>query len=418
MKIQRQHLFAFATTGPSRGAKRSLIRNSVLAFVSSMTFAQAAIIEFDISPAGTDDAVGLSPANEVLAVVNSVGAGNEISGGISFDTTTSRLTFAMGYGSSAGFANLTGPATALHIHGPAAAGASAPPLVDLASAHFPAANPANGGLIFGSVVYSQADATSLLAGLNYVNIHTTANGGGEIRGQLIRQNAAPDVIDPADATVECGVPVTFTATVSDFDGDAVQAVWAVNGIPVETDSIAAGGPPSSGVITYVGALHDEGVNTLSVTATDSAGNVTTSTANITVQDTIAPVIVKVSADPKVLWPPNHKMVPVRVTAEVTDACGDTTWKIISVTSNQAVDAKGSGNTAPDWIITGDHTVSLRAERTGKDKGGRVYTIRVQATDEAGNVSDSSVVRVIVPHDQSDKDKDKEKDKDKDKGKSK
>jgi CHRD domain len=381
-------------------AKRLLIlRNSLFAFVSTVGLAQAAIVEFDLSPTGTSPGVGLSPANETPPVVGSTGSGNEISGGIFFDTVTSTLSFAMGYGSSAGFTNLTGAATSLHIHGPAAVGVAALPLFDLATVHFPAAVPANGGIIFGSVLYTPAQAADLLAGLDYVNIHTVANSAGEIRGQLIRQNAAPDVIPPVDATVECGVPVTFSATVSDFDGDAVQAVWTLNGVPVETDPVAAGGPPSSAVITYTAALHDEGANTLSVIATDSAGNITTASATITVVDTTPPVIVAVSADPKVLWPPNHKMVPVTVRAKVTDACGHTAWEILSVSSNQAVDEKGSGNTSPDWKITGDHTVSLRAERSGKIKSDRVYFIKIQATDEAGNKSETSTVRVTVPHDQ-------------------
>lgn len=369
----------------------------MLVFLSSMTFAGATIIDFDLSPAGTSAAVGLSPANEAPVPASGTGSGNSISGGITFDTTTSKLTFAIGYGSSAGFTDLTGPATAMHIHGPAAVGVPGPVLFDLSTVHFPSATPAKGGVIFGTVGYSPTQAADLLAGRNYVNIHTVANPGGEIRGQLVRLNAAPEVIGPVDATVECGIPVDYSATVSDIDGDAVQAVWTLNGVPVETDNIAAGGPPSSGVISFTGTLPD-GVNTLSVIATDSKGNVTTSTATITVVDTIAPVIVSTTANPKVLWPPNHKMIPVTVRAVVTDACGPTTWKILSVTSNQAVDAKGSGNTSPDWLITGDHTVTLRAERTGGEKGGRIYTITLQATDEAGNLSAVSTLAVTVPHD--------------------
>ena len=403
MKSKQQQSLAalscpIAATHPFQKGRQSLIRHSMLIFMAGCGLAQADIIEFDISPTGTSPAVGLKPQNEVPAVVGSTGSGNEISGGITFDTATSTLSVAMGYGSASGFTDLTGAATAVHIHGPAAVGASASPLFDLALLHFPAAIPAKGGIIFGSVIYSASEATSLLAGLNYVNIHTGTNGGGEIRGQLIRQNAAPGIVGPVDSTEECGEMVTYAATVSDYDGDAVQAVWTLNGAPVETDNIPAGGPPTSAVIQYTAALPD-GVNTLALIATDSAGNVSTFTSTITVEDTIAPVIVSVSADPKVLWPPNHKMVPVTVKAKVTDACGPTTWEILSVTSNQAVDAKGSGNTSPDWRITGDHTVSLRAERSGKDKGGRVYTIRIQATDEAGNKSEISTVRVTVPHDQ-------------------
>ena len=397
--------------------KTKYLRPFALCFISSIGLAPADIIPFDLSPAGTNNAVGLRPANEVPAVLNSTGSGNEISGGITFNTDTSILSFSMGYGSSTGFTDLTGAATVLHIHGPAGVGGTAPPLFNLASVHFPSPVPATGGLIFGSIQYNSAQAASLLAGQQYVNIHTSTNTGGEIRGQLIRQNASPNVIPPLNATVECGVPVSFSATVSDFDGDAVQVVWSLNGEPVQTDNIAAGQPPTKSVLTYTGALHDVGLNTLTVTATDSVQNVTISSATITVQDTIAPVIASLTVSPKVLWPPNHKMVPIRVTADVVDACGETTWKILSVTSNQAVDAKGSGNTSPDWLITGDQTVSLRAERAGPDKGGRVYTITVQATDEAGNQSATATVTVLVPHNQG-KGGGKDKNKDKDKGKGK
>lgn len=398
--------------------KTKRLQPLALCVLSSFGFAQADIIEFDLSPAGTP---GLSPANEVPAFVGT-GSGGEISGGIFFDTTTSVLTFAMGYGSAGGFTNLTGAAIGAHIHSPGAAGVNAPVLHDLAPFRFPASpNAALGGVIFGSLLYTPAEAADLLANLQYVNIHTVDRPGGEIRGQLIRVNAAPSIIEPLDATVECGVSTSFSATVSDFDGNAVQVVWTLNGAPVQTDNIPAGAAPSSAVLTYTAALHDEGVNTLTLTATDSFGNVTVASSSITVEDTIAPVIDSLSVNPKVLWPPNHKMVPVRVSAEITDACGETTWEIISITSNQAVDAKGSGNTSPDWLITGDHTASLRAERAGPAKGGRIYTLTVQATDEAGNQSELSTVRVLVPHDQGkggDKDKDKDKDKGKGKGKNK
>jgi len=119
---------------------------------------------------------------------------------------------------------------------------------------------------------------------------------------------------------------------------------------------------------------------------------------VTVVDTTPPVIGAVSADPNVLWPPNHKMIAVKVHAVVTDTCGPATWKIIGVSSNEAVDARGSGHTSPDWKITGDHTLTLRAERSGTGSG-RVYTITIQATDASGNIAQKTVT-VSVPHDHS------------------
>ncbi len=97
-----------------------------------------------------------------------------------------------------------------------------------------------------------------------------------------------------------------------------------------------------------------------------------------------------TANPNVLWPPDHKLVAVTVAAATSGNCSAVTCKIVSVTSNESI--------APeDAVITGNLTVNLRAERSG-DGRGRVYTITVQCTDAAGNVT-TKTVTVTVPHDQ-------------------
>src|SRR5262245_45064792 len=113
------------------------MKTTILALLSTAVVSHAAIIQFDLSPPGTDAAVGMTPANEVPPAIGSTGSGGEISGGISFDTVSGRLTFAIGYGSAAGFTDLTGPASALHIHGSAGAGTNASVLINLAPYHFP-----------------------------------------------------------------------------------------------------------------------------------------------------------------------------------------------------------------------------------------------------------------------------------------
>ena len=62
-------------------------------------------------------------------------------------------------------------------------------------------------------------------------------------------------------------------------------------------------------------------------------------------------------------------------------------QIVSVTSNEATDGQ-------DWIITGDLTLSLRAERSNK-RTGRIYTITIACTDPSGNASIKTVT-VTVP----------------------
>jgi hypothetical protein len=97
------------------------------------------------------------------------------------------------------FSGLTSPVNNGHIHGPAAAGANSGTTVNfvtLAGAAF--SNGATAGTGHGSLLLTSATAITntmngdslkklMLAGLTYANIHTTGNGGGEIRGQILKQ---------------------------------------------------------------------------------------------------------------------------------------------------------------------------------------------------------------------------------------
>jgi len=115
-------------------------------------------------------------------------------------------------------------------------------------------------------------------------------------------------------------------------------------------------------------------------------------------ETSPPNISSVSATPNVLTPPNHKMVPVALTVAVSDNCDAAVGQschVVSVTSNEPISGNGEGDTAPDWEITGNLTLNLRAERSGGGTG-RIYTISVQCTDNAGNSASRSTT-VTVPH---------------------
>ena len=116
-------------------------------------------------------------------------------------------------------------------------------------------------------------------------------------------------------------------------------------------------------------------------------------------DDVAPAIASVSASPNVLWPPNHKMVPVTIAVSASDACSDVTSSIVGVTSDEPVDGLGDGHTSPDWVVTGALTLLVRSERSGTGDG-RVYTVTIDAVDGSGNVATGSTT-VRVPHDQGD-----------------
>ncbi len=208
-------------------------------------------------------------------------------------------------------------------------------------------------------------------------------------------SSPPSVTCVTNTTAECGTRSVLTAAVSDADGDALRVVWSVDGAPTQTNDVA-GSVSAAGTNVSFSAILALGTNVVAVTVTDSSTNSVACATTVIVLDTIRPVIHSVTANP-VLWPPNHRMITVQVHADVADTCGPATWNIISVTSNEAVDAKGSGHTSPDWQITGDHTVKLRAERSGKGSG-RIYTITIKASDPSGNTAQNTVT-VTFPHSQ-------------------
>jgi hypothetical protein len=204
-------------------------------------------------------------------------------------------------------------------------------------------------------------------------------------------NAGPD------QTIACagqnGTPINLSGMGSSIGPD-FSFLWSAPGVTFND--------PTS--LTPIGVFPVGTTEvTLTVTFTDPNTAVQTSasdTALVTVTDTTPPLLFA-SPDPAQLWPPNHKLVPVHVDVTVFDACDATpAVELVSISSNEADDAKGSGHTGGDIqgadVGTDDVDFALRAERAGPGSG-RVYSALYRATDLAGNHSDS-LVTVVVPHD--------------------
>ncbi|MCF7808177.1 MAG: hypothetical protein K9M49_00150 [Candidatus Marinimicrobia bacterium] len=106
-----------------------------------------------------------------------------------------------------------------------------------------------------------------------------------------------------------------------------------------------------------------------------------------------------------LWPANHKMIRVAQGVYATDDYDEPNLTI-TVSSNEALNAPGDGNTDADWQIIenedSNRNIYLRAERAGKGDG-RVYTITALAVDGSGNETES-VATVVVPKSQKKKQK--------------
>ncbi len=160
---------------------------SVVAVTLAAGNSQAVIVQFDLL--GKSGA-GLLTTNENSVVNNSSATGGEVGAGIFFDDVTNVLTINVAWGAANGFVNLSGNATAGHLHGPTA-GSGATAMTQNASVRYGLdnvagwSNLASSGGFAGTVNILVGDVAALYDGRFYMNVHTVANGGGEFRGNLV-----------------------------------------------------------------------------------------------------------------------------------------------------------------------------------------------------------------------------------------
>jgi len=203
--------------------------------------------------------------------------------------------------------------------------------------------------------------------------------------EYVNDNEAPVADAGADLTAACGADclaaVTLNGTGFDPDGDALTFTWAG---PFGT---VTGATPTVPL--------PAGSHVLTLTVSDGEGGSDSDSVLVVVRDVTPPSIDALTATPSILAPANHDLVAVVLGVTASDICGGpATCRIGSVTSNEPVTGLGGGDSGPDWQITGDLTLNLRAERSNKGTG-RVYTIAVECTDASGNRA-ARTVTVSVP----------------------
>lgn len=238
----------------------------------------------------------------------------------------------------------------------------------------------------------QPDGKLLVAGTAW---STTSPYNDIALARLENDVASPPTLTcPGPTTVECGQASEITALVHDPSGLPYVVVWTVNGTIAQTNSL----PATNGTVDAAVSLTAQlplGTNDINVSVTDTLNQGESCSTAVVVVDTTPPLILSAEATPDTLWPPNHEMVPVVVSASATDQCDPSGWKIVEVLSNEPAEVRSNGRTEPDWLITGDHTLQLRSERSGTGSG-RVYSIVIQASDSSGNLSSPRIVNVMVP----------------------
>jgi hypothetical protein len=244
------------------------------------------------------------------------------------------------------------------------------------------------------------------SGVIYVVDPTTGLGAGLFQGGGIYSGTfgfatLPTLLScsqppSCDATADpagCS-SVRLHANASDPDGDPLAYLWTTS------CAGAAFAPSFADADPLVTVDAGCGTCTFDLAVADGNGGRCSDSVDVAFDDVVPPVV-DATALVACLWPPNHRLVDIGLTASASDDCaapGDLAVSITSVTSDEATATEpGAGGAAnePDAIVDG-LSVKVRAERSGLSDG-RVYRITVKAVDPCGNEGEA-VVEVRVPHD--------------------
>jgi hypothetical protein len=186
------------------------------------------------------------------------------------------------------------------------------------------------------------------------------------------------------------------ANVSQSTDPGVCSAVVSYAAPAVTDNCPGFGAPACAPPS--GSVFPKGITPVGCAVDDAAGNTSSCGFSVAVNDTEPPKVVCSVATPR-LWPPNHNLVDVGLSATATDNCAGPLPIALQVFGDEDDEmATGDGNFSPDAKDIAPGTLRLRRERRG-DADGRVYLEVGSTADSSGNAAHACCT-VVVPHDQS------------------
>ena len=177
---------------------------------------------------------------------------------------------------------------------------------------------------------------------------------------------------------------------SDIDGPSLSAQLVSN---VSHGALTLNG---DGSFSYAPAHDFTGSDSFTYQAYDGSLASNIVTVNITVNDTVAPVLTS-SVAINLITSTNSNLINVGLNASATDNSGDPVTIQVAVFGDEDDQTPTANNTvhSPDAKDIGpNNTLRLRGERVEANDG-RVYLIVITATDTSGNIS-RNYETVVVP----------------------
>jgi hypothetical protein len=219
------------------------------------------------------------------------------------------------------------------------------------------------------------------------------NGGITSTSFALVVNNLPPVISSVsnNGPITAGGAATISVAATDPAGANDPLIYEFD---CDNDNVFEVGPQAgpSATCTFASA----GLFTVNVRVTDGDGGAATGSTAVQVNPE-NPDCSAAAAGPNLLWPPNHKLVPIQISGITNPGGGTVTISVISIFQDELVHSPGSGNTAPDGTGVGTSTPSVRPEREGGGNG-RVYHIAFTATNATGGTC-TGAVTVRVPKSQ-------------------